>query len=162
MSSSKRKIAEPRDTVKEKEEFVAEVVETMIKLWDNAKIVHGRPRHPESQGSVERANGDIERMLFAWLKEHDTKDWVAALPFVQFHVQNWRQLPVISIRQGATFESPLGGQGFFKCSCHGACDSNRCACKKADVLCGSRCHKGANGECKNCEAAMVFKKPKSK
>ena len=78
------------------------------------------------------------------------------------HVQNWRQLPVISIRQGATFESPLGGQGFFKCSCHGACDSNRCACKKADVLCGSRCHKGANGACKNCEAAMVFKKPKSK
>ena len=77
------------------------------------------------------------------------------------HVQNWRQLPVISIRQGATFDSPLGGQGFFKCSCHGACDSNRCACKKADVLCGSRCHKGANGACKNCEAAMVFKKPKS-
>jgi hypothetical protein len=77
------------------------------------------------------------------------------------HVQNWRQLPVISIREGAAFDSPLGGQGFFKCSCHGACDSNRCACKKADVLCGSRCHKGANGACKNCEAAMVFKKPKS-
>ena len=27
--------------------------------WTSTKIIHGKPRHPESQGSVERANQDI-------------------------------------------------------------------------------------------------------
>jgi len=31
------------------------------------KIVHGKPRHSQSQGSVERANQDIENMLATWL-----------------------------------------------------------------------------------------------
>lgn len=36
-------------------------------MWDEPKIVHGKPRHSQSQGSVERANQDIEKMLFTWL-----------------------------------------------------------------------------------------------
>ena len=34
-------------------------------LWKGTKIVHGRPRHPQDQGSVERANGDFKNMLYA-------------------------------------------------------------------------------------------------
>ncbi|KAF2878671.1 hypothetical protein ILUMI_27508 [Ignelater luminosus] len=35
--------------------------------WSDCKIVHGRLRHPQSQGSVERCNQDIENMLRAWI-----------------------------------------------------------------------------------------------
>ncbi|KAF0759130.1 KRAB-A domain-containing protein 2-like [Aphis craccivora] len=34
---------------------------------NDLKIVHGKPRHSQSQGSVERANQDIENMLATWL-----------------------------------------------------------------------------------------------
>jgi hypothetical protein len=33
-------------------------------------IVHGRPRHPQSQGFVERANVDVKEMLATWLSEN--------------------------------------------------------------------------------------------
>ena len=38
-------------------------------LWTSTRIVHGRLRHPEDQGSVERANKDFKLMLYARLKE---------------------------------------------------------------------------------------------
>jgi len=37
-------------------------------MWSDIKIVHGKPRHSESQGSVERANQDIENMLAVWME----------------------------------------------------------------------------------------------
>ncbi|KAF0751495.1 Uncharacterized protein FWK35_00017713 [Aphis craccivora] len=36
------------------------------------KIVHGKPRHSQSQGSVERANQDVENMLATWLTDNKT------------------------------------------------------------------------------------------
>jgi hypothetical protein len=36
--------------------------------------VHGKPRHPQSKGSVERANYEIKDMLVAWMSENDTAD----------------------------------------------------------------------------------------
>ena len=36
------------------------------------KIVHGRSRHPQSQGSVERANADVKEMLATWLSENNS------------------------------------------------------------------------------------------
>jgi hypothetical protein len=35
-------------------------------------IVHGRPRHPQSQGSVERANTEIKEMIISWMNDNDT------------------------------------------------------------------------------------------
>ena len=32
-------------------------------LWKGTKIVHSRPRHPQNQGSVERANGDFKKIV---------------------------------------------------------------------------------------------------
>jgi hypothetical protein len=51
-------------------EFVAEIVTSLNQIWPDMKIVHGRPRHPQSQGSVERANGDIETMLALWMRDN--------------------------------------------------------------------------------------------
>ncbi len=45
-------------------EFTAEVINE-LKLVK----VHGKPRHPPSQGTVERGNGDIKDMLVAWMSD---------------------------------------------------------------------------------------------
>ncbi|XP_068247997.1 KRAB-A domain-containing protein 2-like [Palaemon carinicauda] len=44
-------------------EFTAQIITELRSLWPELSIVHGKPRHPQSQGSVERANGDIKDML---------------------------------------------------------------------------------------------------
>ncbi|XP_043464212.1 uncharacterized protein LOC122503410 [Leptopilina heterotoma] len=53
-------------------------------MWPELKIVHGKPRHSQSQGSVERANQDIENMLAVWMRENKTTKWSAGLKFIQF------------------------------------------------------------------------------
>ena len=52
-------------------------------MWEGLKIVHGKPRHSQSQGSVERANTDIEDMLTTWLHSNATTHWSDGLRFVQ-------------------------------------------------------------------------------
>lgn len=42
-----------------------------------------KPRLPQSQGSVERANGDIKDILVAWMSDNNTQDWSLGLKFVQ-------------------------------------------------------------------------------
>ena len=39
-------------------EFANQLVEEITKLWPECKMVHGKPRHSQSQGSVERNNLD--------------------------------------------------------------------------------------------------------
>ncbi|XP_041378019.1 KRAB-A domain-containing protein 2-like [Gigantopelta aegis] len=67
-------------------EFAAAVVNELIELWTELVIVHRKPRHPQSQGSVERENSDIKDMLVAWMSENDTRDWTE-----EFKLQCWHQ-----------------------------------------------------------------------
>jgi hypothetical protein len=53
-------------------------------MWPGLKIVHGKPRHSQSQGSVERANQDVRDMVIAWQQQNNTKKWSEGLRFVQF------------------------------------------------------------------------------
>ena len=46
-------------------------------------IVHGRPRHPQSQGSVEHCNGDVKVMLATWMRTNKSKKWSIGIKFVQ-------------------------------------------------------------------------------
>jgi len=64
-------------------EFTAKVIEELKSLWPTLAMVHGKPRHPQSQGSVERANGDVKNMLLAWMSDNSTQDWPVGLKFVQ-------------------------------------------------------------------------------
>ena len=64
-------------------EFTAGVITELKLLWPDLVMVHGKPRHPQSQGSVERANCDIKDMLVAWLSDNNTTDWTVGLKFVQ-------------------------------------------------------------------------------
>ena len=40
-------------------------------MWSELVIVHGKPRHTQSQGSIERSNGDIHDMLTAWMRDNE-------------------------------------------------------------------------------------------
>ena len=66
-------------------EFTALVIQELKIVWPTLVMVHGKPRHPQSQGSVERANGDIKDMLIAWMGDNSTADWSTGIKFVQFH-----------------------------------------------------------------------------
>ena len=63
-------------------EFVAKVIHALVGIWPGTHIINGRPRHPQSQGSVERANRTLEDKLSAWLKDNNREDWSTGLPFV--------------------------------------------------------------------------------
>lgn len=58
-------------------------------MWPELVLINGRPRHPQSQGSVEKANGSMKDSLMAWMKEHaqdqeGTPKWSYGLMFVQW------------------------------------------------------------------------------
>ena len=69
-------------------EFENNPVRLLEKMWPRLRIVHGRPRHPQSQGSVERTDAEVTRLLRNWRGENGGKDasWVQGLPFVQFQI----------------------------------------------------------------------------
>ena len=52
-------------------------------MWNDIKIVHSKPIHSETQGSLERAKQDVENMLATWMKTNNTSKWSAELRFVQ-------------------------------------------------------------------------------
>ena len=62
-------------------EFTEQVIAELKQMWPDLVIVHGKPKHPQSQGSVERANCDIKDVLIAWTSDND---WTVRLKFVQF------------------------------------------------------------------------------
>ncbi|XP_037782038.1 KRAB-A domain-containing protein 2-like [Penaeus monodon] len=56
-------------------EFTAEVISELKIICPKLVLVHGKPRHPQSQGSMERANGDIKDMLVALMGDNNTTDY---------------------------------------------------------------------------------------
>lgn len=65
-------------------EFSNLVIEEVCSMWPELKIVHGKPHHSQSRGSVECANQDVENILSTWLQTHKTTYWSDGLRFVQF------------------------------------------------------------------------------
>jgi hypothetical protein len=51
--------------------------------FPGTKIVHGRPRASQTQGSIERCNLDVQRMIACWLRDNEELNWVKALRYVQ-------------------------------------------------------------------------------
>ncbi|KAI6648293.1 KRAB-A domain-containing protein 2-like [Oopsacas minuta] len=53
-------------------------------MWPDLLMLHGKPCHPDSQGSVERLNCDFKDIPTEWLGYNDSTDWPTGLRFVQF------------------------------------------------------------------------------
>ncbi len=64
-------------------EFKNKLISDLIKSWPDLKIIHGRPRHPQTQGSIERANGDVQNILGSWMRTRQSTKWSQALEYVQ-------------------------------------------------------------------------------
>ncbi|XP_025203780.1 KRAB-A domain-containing protein 2-like [Melanaphis sacchari] len=59
------------------------IITNLNEMWGDIKIiVHGKPRHSQTQASVERVNRDIEQILGCWMVENKSKNWPMALKFV--------------------------------------------------------------------------------
>ncbi|XP_054272927.1 KRAB-A domain-containing protein 2-like [Macrosteles quadrilineatus] len=64
-------------------EFCNRVIENLARKWSAIKLVHGKPRHSQSQGSVERANQDVRDSLVAWMADNNTSGWANGLKIIQ-------------------------------------------------------------------------------
>lgn len=64
-------------------EFANRIIQELANMWDGVKIIHGKPRHSQSQGSIERANQDVQNMLTSWLITNQTTKWSEGLKYVQ-------------------------------------------------------------------------------
>ena len=65
-------------------EFVNQVIHALLELWPECKMINGKARHSQSQGSVERCNRDIENMLACWQRDTNSNNWSRGLQFVQY------------------------------------------------------------------------------
>ena len=53
-------------------------------LWPKLTILHGRPRYPQSQGMIERANSILERKIAQWMETHKKTNWTSALGLIVY------------------------------------------------------------------------------
>ncbi|CAF1480750.1 unnamed protein product [Didymodactylos carnosus] len=60
-------------------EFVANVILEPKTVFPNLCFIRGRPRHPQSQGCIERANGVLSLSLGKWLQTNNTTHWSEGL-----------------------------------------------------------------------------------
>jgi len=64
-------------------EFANNIIQNLADMWLGMKLVHGKPRHSQIQGAVERSNQDVRDMLVAWVSDNNTKTWSERLRFIQ-------------------------------------------------------------------------------
>ena len=55
-------------------------------LWPGCKAVNGKPRHPQSQGSVERVNQEIKKVLGALMRKNNDPYWVRYVSIAQHSI----------------------------------------------------------------------------
>ena len=60
---------------------------TMIReKWPECKIIHGKARHPQSQGSVERVNREIKKVLGSLMRKTNDPCWVKYVNLAQYSI----------------------------------------------------------------------------
>ena len=123
-------------------EFTASVITELKVMWPDLLMVHGKPRHPASQGSVERLNSDVKDMLIraGILKGSYSRNQFDLCPHPLYSVNDFSTDKEIGLRQAVQQGSKCGGQGFSKCNCGKQCKYNKCKCFKAGLKCNSKCH----------------------
>ncbi|CAF4665423.1 unnamed protein product, partial [Didymodactylos carnosus] len=85
-------------------EFVANVIIELKQLFPEMCFVRGRPRHPQSQGCVERANGILTVALGKWMSKNNSDRWSEGLLPVVYGI-NTR---ISSVTKTTPFEVMFG------------------------------------------------------
>ncbi|CAF5026545.1 unnamed protein product, partial [Rotaria sp. Silwood1] len=60
-------------------EFISNVITELKNLFPDLVFIRGRPRHPQSQGCIERANGILCEALGKWMCTNNSTSWSFAL-----------------------------------------------------------------------------------
>ena len=91
-------------------EFRNQVVRALKEMWPDMNFVHGRARHPQSQGSTERAKADIKKMIATWMRDNKSLKWSIGCKFVQLQKNHCHHSANKCSPYKATFgiETPLG------------------------------------------------------
>ena len=71
-------------------EFRNQIVYALKAKLPDMNFVHGRARHPQSQGSVERSNADIKKMIASWMRENKSTKWSIECKLVQLQKNHAR------------------------------------------------------------------------
>lgn len=69
-------------------EFCNKVLAEVLALWPNCRMIHGKPRHSQTQGSVERVNRVVREMLACWKHDNKTDKWSEGLRFIQWQINS--------------------------------------------------------------------------
>jgi hypothetical protein len=69
-------------------EFTSNIIKCLTDIWPGLKIIHGRPRHPQSQGLVERGNGILEKKIGIWMETKNDQSWTTALNYIIYTMNN--------------------------------------------------------------------------
>ena len=66
--------------------------------WPDLIIINGRPRHPQSQGLVERGNAVVQKMLGKWQETHKSVDWPNGIGniFVDIRISIFKYYTILS------------------------------------------------------------------
>ncbi|CAF1467466.1 unnamed protein product [Didymodactylos carnosus] len=67
-------------------EFIVNVITELKKLFPDLVFVRGRPRHPRSQGCIERANGVLCDALGKWMPTNNSSHWSEGLLPVMYGI----------------------------------------------------------------------------
>ena len=62
-------------------EFLGECIDLIKKYYPNVHIVKGRPRHPQSQGKIERSHATFKNALQKWMKSSGKNNWLTIINF---------------------------------------------------------------------------------
>ena len=54
--------------------------------WPECKVIHGKARHPQSQGSVERVNKEIKKVLGSFMRKSKDPCWVKYVNRTQYSI----------------------------------------------------------------------------
>ncbi|KAL0861622.1 hypothetical protein ABMA27_009121 [Loxostege sticticalis] len=65
-------------------EFTAKVIEEIAQLWPECKIIDCVSHQPQIQDSGECSDQDIENMVWSWMRNNTSPEWVTGCFFVQF------------------------------------------------------------------------------
>ena len=53
---------------------------TLLLRQHGIQVINGRPRHPQSQGMVEKGNHILKDKIAAWRSDHQSSSWVQSIP----------------------------------------------------------------------------------
>jgi hypothetical protein len=74
-------------------EFQSEAYILLCQRW-GIQIIYSSPRHPQSNGLIERANRTLKKAVTNWQRSNPTSDWASALPILLHRLNCIRQATI--------------------------------------------------------------------